>query len=384
MAGKKASERLHFDFRDVFLASRLALSGKTIMAQLIGFGGGYLVWLVFTYLSWILSGLSFSEIWGLYGFFPVLDFSFSGTGAWICFIVGDILFFLFWLVSSTAVAKIAFEDLLGDPFYPLTHAYKFALRSLGALIFTPGVILLFIVLIVLLGIVLGLICKIPAVGELLFSVIYLVPVFAVALALAYIIFNLAVSLFFTAALVATTQSDVFDSIIEIFTTVWRQPWRLLVYNGLLYVVAKVAAFVLGYFCFRATQFIYLSCGLLMGEKLERITAVAMNYLPKESVLFSYFTNLSPRFEFGFHLPEFYYWGELTGPETVSAFLLGLSFITIFFFVVSYFLASFSAGQVLIHVNLVKRRDEKDLLAEGKAKATAADTADDEVTSGSFE
>lgn len=383
MTAKKVSERLHFDFRDVFLASRLALSGKTIMAQFIGLGVGYLLWLIFTYLAWLLSGMGLSQTWGLYGFFPILDFSFSGTPAWICFALGNLLFLLLWFISSTAVAQIGFRDLLGDPFYPLSHGYRFAFKSLPTLMFAPGVILFFIVLILLFGVVLGLVGKIPAVGELFFSIVYLLPAFPVALALAYIIFNFSVSLFLTPGIVAATGSDVFDTIIEIFTTVWRQPWRLVVYNGLLYAVAKSAAFVFAYFCFRAGQFIHLSCGLLMGEKLERITATALNYLPKGSVVFSYFTSLSPRFKFGFHLPEFYYWGNLTVSEQVSALLLGLSLIVIFLFVISYFLATFSVGQVLIYVNLVKRKDGKNLLEVEKAKASSTTPAN-EVASGSFE
>jgi hypothetical protein len=383
MTGKKVSERLHFDFRDIFLASRLALSGKTIMAQFIGLGVGYLLWLIFTYLAWLLSGLGLSQTWGLYGLFPILDFSFSGTPAWICFIVGNLLFLFCWFISSTAVAQIGFRDLLGDPFYPLTHGYRFAFKSLPTLIFAPGLILFFIVLILLFGVILGLVGKIASVGEVVFSLVYLLPVFPVALALAYIIFNFSISLFFTPAVVATTRSDIFDTIIELFTAVWRQPWRLVVYNGLLYAVAKLVAFVFAYFCFRAGQFVHLSCGLLMGEKLERITATALNYLPRESAIFSYFTNLSPRIRFGFHLPESFHWGSLSGPENVAAFLLGLSFIVIFFFVISYFLATFSVGQLLIYLNLVKRKDDKNLLEEEKAKASTT-TPTNEVTSGSFE
>ena len=42
---------LYFDFRDIFRAPRLALSGKKIWIFIVGNLAGYIVYWVFTYLS---------------------------------------------------------------------------------------------------------------------------------------------------------------------------------------------------------------------------------------------------------------------------------------------------------------------------------------------
>ena len=48
---------LYFDFRDIFKAPRLALSGKKIWIFIVGNLAGYTLYWIFTYLSLAMSGI---------------------------------------------------------------------------------------------------------------------------------------------------------------------------------------------------------------------------------------------------------------------------------------------------------------------------------------
>ena len=53
---------LYFDFRDLFKALRLALSGKKIWIFISGSIKGYIVYWIFSYVSIVLSGETFAAI----------------------------------------------------------------------------------------------------------------------------------------------------------------------------------------------------------------------------------------------------------------------------------------------------------------------------------
>ena len=57
---------LYFDFRDIFRAPRLALSGKKIWIFIVGNLAGYIVYWVFTYLSLVMSGIEFGDALSIY------------------------------------------------------------------------------------------------------------------------------------------------------------------------------------------------------------------------------------------------------------------------------------------------------------------------------
>lgn len=263
-------QKFYFDIRDIFRAPRLALSGKKLYLQASGLVLGYLGFLILTYIAHLLSGLSFSEVWENYGLFPVYDFSFSGLWAWLVFIIGILFFLSIFLCFNSAVGKVTYEQLKGDEFYSSKDCYRFLKKNWKTVLLVPLSILVLVVILVICGVVIGLLGKIPYVGELGLGLFYGIPIFVVALFAVYALFIFTISLLLTPAIVATTKEDVFETVVQLFSSIWSQPWRYFVYTGLSGLLAKLGAFVLGYFCYRGVQLINWSTGILMKEKLSEI------------------------------------------------------------------------------------------------------------------
>lgn len=353
--------KFYFDVRDVFRAPRLALSGKKILVQFLGVLIGYLGYLLFTYIAFLSSGVSLSDTWKNHGFFPLSGFPFVHWYNWLIFGLGCLWALIFWLLSSTMVGKITFEQLKGDDFYSSKESFRFIKKNWGPVLLTPFSMLAFIVFLFICGIIVGLIGKIPYVGELGVGIFYLVPLFAAALFLAYVVFIFVISLLLAPAIVATLKEDTFETIVQVFTTVWNQAWRYFLCTGLVGIMSKVGMFIFGYFSFRATQFIHLSCKVFMKDKLSDIMDEALSYITIPSHVLDYFSNIFAGVKFRFHLPEIGSGIYLNWSGEISAFLIGISLIFVIFMVLSYGLAIISTGQTLTYIILRKKKDDENLL-----------------------
>lgn len=353
--------KFYFDVRDVFRAPRLALSAKKILLQFMGLLVGYLAYLVFTYLAFLSSGSSFSQTWDYHGLFPLSDFPFTEWYSWVIFIIGCLIALICWLLASTMVGKVTYEQLKGDDFYSSKEAFRFLKKHFGPAFLSPLSMLAFIAFLIICGIIVGLLGKIPYVGEIGIGIFYLIPLFAVALCLAYVVFMFFVSLLLAPAIVATLKEDTFETIVQIFSTVWNQAWRYFVYTGLVGVMSKVGIFIFGYFSFRAVQFVHLTCGVLMKDKLADITEEALSYITIPRHLLDYFSNVFAGINFGFHLPEIGGGIYLNWSGQIASFLIAISLIFIIFMVVSYGLAIISTGQTLTYIILRKKKDDENLL-----------------------
>jgi hypothetical protein len=353
--------QFYFDIRDVFRAPRLALSAKKILLQFIGLVAGYLGYLIFTYLAFFSGGVGFSEVWDLHGLFPLGDFPFTEWYSWVIFAVGIVWALICWLLASTMVGKVTYEQLKGDDFYSSKEAFRFLKKHWGPAFFSPLSLLAFIAFLLICGIIVGLLGKIPYVGELGIGIFYLIPLFAVALTLAYVIFMFFISLLLAPAVVAALKEDTFETLVQIFSTVWNQAWRFLLYTGLLGVMSKIGIFIFGYFSFRAVQLIHLSCGVFMKIKLADVTEEALSYITIPQHILGYFSNIFAGVNFAFHLPEIGPGLYLNWSQQIAAFLIGISLIIIIFMVLSYGLAIISTGQTVTYIILRRKKDDENLL-----------------------
>ena len=354
-------QKFYFDIRDIFRAPRLALSGKKLFIQTSGLLCGYLGFLILTYIAYVLSNKRLSEVWGSYGFFPVHDFSFTGFFAWLAFAIGCLFFVCIFLLSSAAVSKITYEQLKGDEFYSTKDSFKFLKKNWKTVILSPLSILALVIILVICGIVIGLLGKIPYVGELGLGFFYGVPIFVVALFMAYTLFIFFIALFMTPAIVATTKEDVFETIVQLFSSIWSQPWRYFVYSGLSGFLAKLGAFVFGYFCYRGVQLVNWSVGVLMKDKLSEIIEGALGYLTVPSSILYFFSNIFPGIRFAYLVPEPGWGAGLNWSKGIAAFLIGITFILIVFVVISYALATLSVGQTLTYIIIRRKKDDENLL-----------------------
>jgi hypothetical protein len=353
--------KLYFDIRDIFRAPRLALSGKKILIQGLGLLIGYVGYLILTYVAFLISGMSISDIWEGYRFFPLWGFTFSHWLSWLIFIIGCLFLVAAWLLASAAVGKVTYEQLKGDEFYSAKDSLKFVKNHGKTVLLTPFSLIVFSAIFVVGGIIVGLLGKIPYLGELGLGIFYAVPIFVVAFFVIYTLFIFVFSLLLTPAVVAVIKEDIFETIVQLFSSIWSQPWRFFLYTALAGVLAKLGTFVLGYFTFRSLQLISWSCGVLMKEKLLDIMDGALSYVILPSRFFDFFTNIFPGINFRFHLPEIGFGAFLSWSESISAFLIGITLILIIFGVVSYGLATISTGQTLTYIIIRKKKDEENLL-----------------------
>jgi hypothetical protein len=353
--------RFYFDIRDVFRAPRLALSGKKILLQFMGLLVGYLGYLFFSYLAFICTGFALSEAWRYHGLFPLRDLPFREWYSWLLYGIGVVWAVICWLLASTMVGKVTYEQLKGDDFYSSREAFRFLKKNWGPSFFTPLSLLVFIAVLIICGIIVGLLGKIPYLGELGIGIFFLVPLFAVALSLAYVILIFFVSLLLAPAVVATLKEDTFETIVQVFSAFWNQAWRYCVYTGLIGVMSKLGIFVFGYFSFRAIQLINLSCGVFMKGKLVDIFDNALSYVTIPPHILDYFSNIFAGVKFGFDMPQIGSGIYLNWSGEIASFLVGISLILIIFVVLSYGLAIISAGQTVTYIILRKKKDDENLL-----------------------
>jgi hypothetical protein len=353
--------QFYFDVRDVFRAPRLALSAKKILLQFVGLVAGYVGYLVFTYLAFVASGLACSETWKYHGLFPLSDFPFVSWYSWAIFGVGCFLAVICWLLASTMVGKVTYEQLKGDDFYSSKEAFRFLKKHWAPAFLSPLSLLVFIAFLIICGVIIGLLGKIPYIGELGIGIFYLIPLFAAGLCLAYVIFVFFVSLLTAPAVVATLKEDTFETLVQIFSTLWNQAWRFFAYTGLIGVMSKVGIFVFGYFSFRAIQLVNASCGVFMKEKLADITEEALSYVTIPEHILDYFSNIFAGIDFGFHLPEIGPGIYLNWSGQIAAFLIAISLIVVIFMVLSYGLAIISSGQTVTYIILRRKKDDENLL-----------------------
>lgn len=353
--------KLYFDIRDIFRAPRLALSGKKILIQCLGLLIGYVGYLILTYIAFLTSGISFSDLWESYGLFPLWGFTFTHWYSWLLFIIGCIFLLATWLLATAAVGKVTYEQLKGDEFYSAKDSLKFLKEHGKTVLFAPLSLVVFSVILVVGGIIVGLLGKIPYVGELGLGIFYAVPIFVVAFFVIYTLFIFVFSLLLSPAVVATTKEDIFETIVQLFSSIWSQPWRFFLYTALAGVLAKLGTFVLGYFSFRSVQLLNWSCGVLMKEKFIDIIDEALSYLAIPLWFSDFFANIFPGINFRFHLPDIGFGAFLNWSESISAFLIGITFILIVFGVVSYGLATISTGQTLTYIIIRQKKDEENLL-----------------------
>ena len=107
---------LYYDFRDLFRAPRLALSGKKIWIFIVGNLGGFISYWIFSYLSLILSGRTFQDAVTEYGLYPCLFGNEAHWYSWALYYLGITIWILCILLASTAVSRVTMKQLKGNDF----------------------------------------------------------------------------------------------------------------------------------------------------------------------------------------------------------------------------------------------------------------------------
>jgi hypothetical protein len=389
--------KLYFDFRDVLRAPRLGFSAKKIWVQftglIIGLGG----YAVLAYVSLLVSGASFAEIWFNYGALPIpAAVGASGEVAnyfvgapwysWLIWAAGVLWAFIVALLAGTATAKLTYEQLRGNDFYSKKEAWRFARKNAAAVVLSPVGLAILAAGLIFGGLVIGWFASWGAVSAWIttffFPVIIGVTIFTL-----YLVVIIVVGVVIAPAVVATTKNDTFETIFELFSTVAAQPWRLFLYELLLFLATLVAFSIFFLFIIFALRLMKMVFGVWWGTNFtEYVLPQAQHYTHSflrtpvhaaQGCVRNFFTccqqsglGVVPWFLAG-NVPGIYW---LLAPHTysfipvqpgaglhVASIILAVGLIALIGILASYLLATCQAGQTLIYLAIRKKKDDEDLL-----------------------
>ena len=380
---------LHFNYKDIFLAPRLALSPKKIWVLIIGNLSGFIIYWITSYLSLILSGVEINVAVADYGLYPFLFGSSSPLISWIIYYFGILSWLSFILASCSGVSRITLKELQGDNFYSANDAIDFVIKKWKSVLFAPLSIFLIILLFILMAYIFALFGSIPIIGPITYPILYLFYFFGSIFTI-FSFFALFFAILFSSSIIGAYEEDTIGTVFHSYQITFGQPWRAILYNILLFLLAIIFANVLSWFYTNSFYLINQIFGFFMGAKLENIVGYASSIvdiswisdnmseitiniednlfvLPNAAsdlfeLILSLFNNLFSQFLIA--LPNFsfeIYTDSLTALETVAGMLLSLPLILLLLSVLSYSIAILSVGETIIFVIFKKIMDNENIL-----------------------
>jgi hypothetical protein len=221
-------------------------------------------------------------------------------------------------------------------------------------------IVLFVAFVVLLFFLLGLVSRVPMIGEWLYALFFAIPVFVVAIFTVFIILVFQISWVLLPAVVAADRiGETFTAILETFSTIIRRPVQWLLYTVYSLLAAKVCSFVYAYFCYRSVQFIGWASGLGGGERTTDLIKSGLSHLPVDSDTVHETFNIFPGIDWGISLVP---WTRGGGDEAVG-YLMAVMLFLIFASIIGYFLAIIATGQARAYVVIRYKKDKYAISSE---------------------
>ena len=104
---------LHFNYKDIFRAPRIALSGKKIWIFMSGNLAGFSSYWILTYLALYFSGLPTGNMIEKYGRYPTLFGNSATWFSWVTYFFGCLIWIISILLSYTAVSRVTIKQLKG-------------------------------------------------------------------------------------------------------------------------------------------------------------------------------------------------------------------------------------------------------------------------------
>lgn len=360
--------QLRFDVRDIFKSPRFALSLQRIWIQFLGLVFGYIGYLFFTYISFVTAGVGLSNGWKKFGLFPCL---FSETHNWyslLIYLVGLLWLVAVYLISATAVSRATYMLAKENHFYSWTDAVRFALKKTASILLSPIAIVFIIVSLLAGGAIIGLLGKIPFVGEFGVTIFTFLWFFA-SLFLVFLVIILAVTLIQAPAIIATTNDDAFEAVFQSFSLVWSQPWRLILYEVVSAAMAVIGMLVLAFLSKKAYIVMDRVFSNVMGADFINIASHGMYVLNTwlfHSIAWanSILGDMSAMVYFS---REFIPLTLPHGYQYVASYIFVFWMLIIGGLILSYGLATYNVGNTLSYLILRKKKDDENLLERKDAE-----------------
>lgn len=344
--------KLHFDIRDIFRVIRLGWSGKKIWVGLCGLIIATVGYSILSILAHLSGGATLGSLWVRYGLFPGAQWGHLPLLGTVLWLLGAVFFLAVMLLASCMICKITYQQLRGDDFYSSGDAWKFLKGNWTGVLFGPVAVLALFVFFLVVGIVIGWLANIiPVVGGPLFAITF-IPIFFAALVSIFISITFFAAFLMAPAIVGTVGEDTLEVVIQSFSLVWTQPWRLVVYTIWMKISVLLGVAILGTLMTWTLCLITWACGFFMQEKLANALFAANYHLPiKLSQL---------RIDVMQHLPDPGS-GILSVSDATSGKILAIMLILLTGVFLAYAHSACASGLSLIYVILRKQKDDENLL-----------------------
>ncbi len=351
-----------FNFKDVLRSMRLGFSAKKIWIGFLGILTGTIIYSILSYVAFSLSAnWNWIEVWREYRLIPVPIVGYTQLPwfSWVVWGVGIALFVFIKLLTIGAISKISFEQLKGDEFYEVTEAIKFSLKRSKAILLSPITLIVISGVILLCGFIFGLVGRIPYFGQLAIGILF-IPIALGALFLVYLFVVLFLSFLIGPSVVATTKSDTFDTLFEVFSVLNDQTWRVVVWEVLVAFLSLAGTAILAWFTKNALRLTHFAISLWQGPRgpFQAMWNNGLWYLPSCPPLV-WTENILGRFLPTMLVPHT--WMTQNWATAFGGFCIGIGFHLIALLVLAYGLSIWSVGQTTIYTVLVKIKDDKNLL-----------------------
>ena len=165
---------LNFNYKDIFLAPRLALSPKKIWVLIVGNLSGFIFYWITSYISLSLSGVDINEAIANYGLYPFLFGSSAPIISWIIYYLGIFIWLSFILSSCAGVSRLTIKQLQGNNFYSANDAFDYIIKKWKSVLFAPFSIFLIILIFILIACLFAWLGSIPIIGVLSYPLLYII------------------------------------------------------------------------------------------------------------------------------------------------------------------------------------------------------------------
>ena len=353
-------EQIHFNYKDIIRVYRYGFSSRRIGIHFTGIILAYLIYQVLVYLSLIIvDGSKAQDIWTSHGLLPILPFVDNDLSVVSSIVMwfGIVFFGFVFLLCSTLSSKITFEQLRGNSLYTIGNALGVLRRRWKTVIGSFLWIFLLVLCLLLIPICVGLLAKVPFLkGTILTLSSVFIPIgFLFGILILFILSVFFAGLFLVPAMAAATEVDAFETIYQLFSILWNQPWRLISY-GLLLCALKLfhvpiwALFCISGFLIALLPTYYLHTSFLqdallylnkwLGGIIQKISGI---FLSDDGAFFNT------------ELPE------VSFSTTICAVFLAIMLISLFGGILGYLFSLVSVGSTLIYVILRKYVDGENII-----------------------
>ena len=353
---------LYFDIRDILKVPRLAWSLKKMQVAVRGIAVSWLIYLIITYLSLLLTETGRSAgiptLFRYFEFFPYLLPSFGASWQFILYGAGCILALFNLLSTVTALARITFEDVRGNDIFQASEALRYARVHRSTVVISVSILFAISCAAPATMIVWGLIGRIPVAGPVLFGIsgipLFFWGLFGIIMCLVGIAgFHL------VPAIAASLGEDVLETLIQCFSTVFSRPCRLVVYEITAHAVVAAVTIILAAVSIKAMLGAAFLCGQFFGGSFDELFTIALYRIPG-AVDFTLYTQGLYDYVPVLHPPYLTPTASTCLSVRIAGWLTGLSGLLVLLWVLSYGLNCFSASQLLTYLGIRKHRDGVDL------------------------